>query len=511
MLKKDRWDKYSGLRLIELENCLARSVHESNKNSVKEFLEKRGIGNSKGDLIATEASGFEVAMLASPEYEFFHDANRGKAVCDVFAYRVSFCPKTQNHQCELIIKKLEIETIYKNGTMVVDRIDKQVIQSMEAWKLTKVPSLEQLIAYSKSELMFKTDSSIRAIEIRNLHNAFFHRRLKNCEELFADNGTVAIRIEPLGNETIAGKEMIQQQMKKWLDEEAADNGLYKFIGITSASVIEIKGDQTSGESKSMVEVFRLEKSLKDDSSNDSYEVVHCLCHMHATYHLEEDKWKILTIDMNTIFELPREPYHFGYRYDHMTGEPSEWYESTCLKAIHDSQDVYEIENIIHKWGYYCRCGKLLDFYSESMKNSEISSKMYFKSQGKKSEPSLTEKDIIMRLSGMDIRFTPLMYSYHTATTPLIHLDDASESAIGLWYDRSATNLLSEAKGKDRIPYMALLTKYIHYFKKISGKWYLVDFFAEPLISFQDWYLNPFESEGFVGKKDATSLPNPYLI
>ena len=512
MLEDDKSNEWEALRLIELENCLSTSIQASNKESVQAFAKQVDLDRvkNKEDFIVHGTGWFEVAMAASPSYAFSKESNRGKALCDIFAYRVSICPETEENQCELIISKLEMETIYKDKTMVIDKLDKQVIQSMKAWTLTSFPSYDRLLAYCNFESMTDIIPSSHAIDIRNLQNAFFHRRLRNCRHLFSDKEGVSIRIEPLGNEEITGRDKILLQMKKWLDEEMSDLGFYKFMGITSASSIKVKDDEGTAQSQCMVEVFSLERSSKDNGSHDSHDVIHSVCSMNAIYCLEGSQWKIVAIEIDTIFELPRESYRLGYRYDHMTGEPNVWYKPTQLHPIHSSHEIYEIENIVHQWGYYCRCGKLLDFYNEYMRNHEIQPKMYFKSQGKISKPCQTEKEITQRLSGMDARFTPLMYSYHTATTPVIQTDETGEAAVGIWYDRSATNLLSQAKSRDCIPYMALLTKYIHYFQKISGKWYLVGFFAEPLISFQDWHLKPQESEGFIGQKCAASLPNPYL-
>lgn len=520
---------------VELENILARIVHYANGNALLSICEKimlpsettrldidieniscvgydKILGKIK-DLNKDRAKNEtkEVSLWASPRYEANLENKTSRALCDIFTYRIGKKNKADQYECELIISQLIIDTIYYNGEIKITNLHWRSIQSMKPWVYDGLFDIGEFIGYGANTLPQKDKSSLEAVKIRNLQNKFFHCRLHGIKDLFSDVSSTSLFIETLSKEMIIGKDKIAKQADKWVDQELENGGFYKFFGITSVPLIEVAYDELTAKGTFMVEIFQFDKYSNSYNQDEGYHTVHTICRMDSNYICENEIWKIRDLHIKKIVELPIENYLSGYRYDHMTGEPNSWYEQSQKLIGNFPVDMYLIQNVVNKWGYYCRCGKLAEFYNSYMKNDSFNCRMYFKSQGGKSKPVKTETEIIERLSGMDERFTPLMYSYHTATTPEIEIDETGLFAVGKWYDRSATNLLSQAESKDSIPYMALLTKYIHRFRKISGKWHMIDFFAEPIISLPDWELNALTSKGYISQENALDLPNPYLI
>ncbi len=175
--------------------------------------------------------------------------------------------------------------------------------------------------------------------------------------------------------------------------------------------------------------------------------------------------------VQTLFlRLPDTPYRRGKRYDKISVDMLPWTLRNEPGPGDYPEDSYAIENIINAWAYTCRRGRLCEFYETYMKNSGFTPGMLIKSQGEKTAKLNGEKEILHKLSEMDANYHPGMYTFHTATTPLIEISADGQSASGTWFDHSATNLAAAIAG-GTIPYMVFVARYRHHFHKIDGTWF----------------------------------------
>ncbi len=518
-----------------MENMVARFLHAYNYNDLY-YIGKELLLNDAKTCVSIEGEGMNCAgyssiiselriledrnktrcdkqfsIWASPRYQLEQSSLDKKMICDLYTYRFYFDEREGKHKCELIISQLIVTFLVVDQTMKIINLLWKDIQSMIPWDYELPPNSEWFGEVQPGSLpeMRADNSPEDVLQIRNLQNYFFERKMNQTEQLFCDQAMPSLYLEPLSRNKIIGKSLILNQINQWRREEVLQNGYYLFLGITAAPIIEVNLENRSAEGLYFVETFHFNNQLQ--ATTEKTPLIRYLNILKASYCLENGEWKIRTMDLNIIGELPRVIYTRGRRYDRMSQYPNSWNLDICKRKGRFIEDSYKIENILNQWVYHCRCGKLVSFYEEYMKNREIECRMLIRSQGERSKILSTEAEIIHKLSEMDQQFHDLMYSYHTATTPIIEIEENGNYAKATWFDHSATNLFSMATTNELIPYMVFVAKYVHQFRRIEGKWYLVDFYWEPLISLPDWEFNLMNSKGFVSKKDAGKYKNPYDI
>ena len=59
--------------------------------------------------------------------------------------------------------------------------------------------------------------------------------------------------------------------------------------------------------------------------------------------------------------------------------------------------------------------------------------------------------------------------------------------------------------------MVFVNKYVHKFEKIDGHWCLTDFYAEPMISLQDWKFDMIHSKGYVHTSETGQYPQRFEL
>ena len=148
----------------------------------------------------------------------------------------------------------------------------------------------------------------------------------------------------------------------------------------------------------------------------------------------------------------------------------------------------------------------MEFLKTYMKNPLNENYMLIRSQGDKTKALESLEEVTAKLQDLTDNYHNPYYTYHAPTTPVILVNARKDRIRGIWFDHAATSLYSMAKGPEAVPYMVFVNKYVHEFRKIEGKWYLVRFFCEPLISQPDWLLNMTENTGYIMKKDTVCFP-----
>ncbi|MBB5264942.1 hypothetical protein HNP82_002081 [Catenibacillus scindens] len=279
--------------------------------------------------------------------------------------------------------------------------------------------------------------------------------------------------------------------------------LGSLIGLTSSPAMEITG-RNQIQVWYPVELFGIHGNMEGHPS-----VCRCFYYVNSLFSKDEGKWQMTGQKGWPVLRLPDTPYPQGQRYDKISVDMFPWtLGNEELPGIFE-EDSYKIENIINAWVYGCRRGRLCEFYENYMKNDGFVPEMLIRSRGAQTPKLHGEDEILHKLSGMDARYHPGMYTFHTATTPLIEISVDGRTAVGTWFDHSATNLSGSAFEDSKIPYMVFVARYRHHFRKIDGKWFLTDFFWEPLISLKDWSFDRKHSGGLAARKNAVLYPEAF--
>ncbi len=448
----------------------------------------------------------EILTMASPCYDQDSDSQIFRMSCDTYVYRVFKNSKDQKWQCQLKIKRIDARFSAGHDGLRISRLKWYTIQDMMPWTYKDTQNPGGFLDIKAPELPQRLKGYPEdSLAIRNLQNAFFERKFINSIELLTRQTQPEIKLEHFSDSEWVGQDEIRIKMEEILDLEARNNGCYMLLGLTGAPVIEIASDKDKADGAFLVQTFQVRAAAFGHKA-EPYDLVRHICHLKASYRVENGIWKIQSMYLTKITELPIADYVSGNRYDKMSGQRGQW----CLDSISLSgyypEDAYLIENILNSWVFSCRRGELAKFYSQHMKNAGENAILHISSQGEKSRMLESEEDILGKLTSMDRQFTNLQYSYHTTTTPVIAISQDGLSAKGVWFDHSATNLSGTVSESDIIPYMVFVAKYVHEFKKKDGQWKLVHFYWEPLINLPDWRFNPLTSSGWVSQENPGNYP-----
>ena len=450
----------------------------------------------------------EMSTWATPYYQADIKKELGRMACDTYTYRL-YKDHLGSYQCEMRIMRMDVIFRYQKQTLKISNFKWYTIQSMLPWEYRTIQHPEAVFYIEVPKLPIKQKTRMEnSLQIRNLQNYFFERRMHQVIDLFSEETTPTLFIDAISEKPVHGKANIQVKLQECLEEEARNGGFYKMIGITSAPVIEVQEDGKTAKGAFLIETFQIQKK-EDSKKEDAYNLLRSICHLKSSYILENGRWKIKTMYLYELMELPMVDYKSGIRYDRMSKYPNAW--SLDNQPLHGQymEEAYLIENVLSNWAYSCRWGKLVEFYEQHMKNGKTKVHLLINSQGDKLKGLETEIEIRERLTNMDCQFVNLFYSYHTTTTPIIEISRDGTYAKGSWYDHSATNLRSMAKSTECIPYMVFVAKYVHEFEKIDGKWYLINFYWEPILHLPEWEYDAIHSKGWVSNKDAGCYPIPF--
>ena len=183
-------------------------------------------------------------------------------------------------------------------------------------------------------------------------------------------------------------------------------------------------------------------------------------------------------------------------------------------------DAVEVQNLMSRYIFYMENGKIAEVWDDlwSHTNPDVRVeimdsgaylgqehvKRVWYTMGRRMDKhgnmiDTTPKVGEMSNTNTDRAFLLLML---TISSPMIEISEDGKFARGTWFDHSATNMYSASlTDKDQeqplIPYMVFIARYVHEFKKIDGKWYLSNFYWEPLINLDDWQFDHVHSDGFV--------------
>lgn len=424
-------------------------------------------------------------FASSPAYDC--EGTRGRLSCDTYVY-VYEKEGGGGLGCQLRIMRMDLAFLWSEGAARICECQWRTIQTMEPWsdpgKRGEMGVPLGAALRDKGLLGLSGVQSPEAyVLLKKLANRLWDRLLENTEELF-ENEAEATRLKTFF--------------------QTADEARPPVV-ISGPVSVELSQSGFSARVVAVVEVFKVKQGGGGSVVERSFAYVRLLAGKNG------GSWKICSAQARTVFVLPDTAYTPGVRYDKFSCGLLPWTLHNHNQTGQWIGDSYAIENIINQWVYACRRGELTKFFEKYMADEAFVPKMWIKSQGE-GTPKLEGTEAIQaRLEGMDRHFVNRMYSYHTATTPLIEISSDGQSATGTWYDHSATNLSSEAISPTKIPYMVFVARYVHKFRKFHGQWYLTDFFWEPLIHLEPWHFDLNRSKGWVQLDGAGNYPQVFAF
>ena len=474
------------MEYIQLENEMARYLHLAHKSSLREY---------------NNTDVFEFSMWASPTY--WIKENEGGMSCDTFTWQI-VRSRAGDSVARVIIKKLEGRFIENSKGISMIDVSWMTIQEMD-------PEFYQgeinIKSCYPSIPIRKYGNSEEILAIRNLQNKFFEHRLHGVDILFSISDGATLNIENVTDGTVHGRDAIRQEVNRIINSERLNNHCYKFLGISGAPIIEINEDGNSARGIFTVQMYRIDA---EDKNKSNWTLHRQLCVLESTYIKENGAWKILTMTISSIVELPINQYRNDLRYDKCGQSDEPWSVDQVDDSRINIKTAMEIENIINGWVYGCRRGELPEYVSRYF-DHQGNVRMLIRSFGNKTPVLENIEAIREKTNGMTALYKNRFYTFHAPTTPVIAFDNDENHVVGTWFDCGTTNLGEKQNSPGQVDYMIFVNKYVHRFVKIEGKWYIEDFYAEPMIAMPDWHLNMLTSSGYVSIPNTDAYPDKFNL
>ena len=476
------------MNYLSMENALARHLH-------REQQAQMDSARLRGEL--------RLSMTASPAYRL--EEGGGEVSWDTFTCRVF----RQDGQavCQLEMGKAQGRCVATGDRAELVDFSWVPIQVMKAWPYREG---EDPLACLGSYPPLPAPGINRGedvLAIRNVQNLFFEHRLHRLEELFSASPRSSLMVEFLG---ITGEEGLPgslEQCRRWLKREEENGHCYLVLGVTGLPVIEVDagGERASG--LFMTQLYQC-RARACRENPEEWTLGRTLAVAQGEYVKENGAWKILTLEIRNLVDLPDVPYSTTGRYDKSGQSLEPWEVDQVPGPVPVLEDAMEAENIINGWVYGCRRGELPAFLETYMANPQGDNWMLIRSYGAATPVLDCYEKIAAKITDMTSQYCPGYYTFHAPTTPVIRSLGPDEM-LGTWFDCAATNLRSMADSPRAVPYMAFVNKYVHRFRRIQGRWYLTKFKAEPLISLPDWELDMMENTGWLTAAPQKEFPAPF--
>lgn len=448
-----------------------------------------------------------VSMSMSPAYWIGKDGTEGGMSCDTYTYHLF--EKDGIFQCEVEVKRMEARCkSYPAGISITD-FQWDTIQVMNPVHYENENPFSNLGTYG-SLPAGQVGNEEDYLAIRNLQNIFYEHRLHQAGDLFCTVADPEFKADCMGMECVRGKNNIVRAFSEYLEKEKENQHCYLFLGVTGMPLIETNesGDQARG--LFMTQIYKVKAGLYDPDV-DHWRMERTMALTDSGYVKENGEWKIRSMEIRNLVKLPDTPYRNDGRYDKsgMSREP--WSVDQIRRTQPEPEIAMHIENMINGWAYACRRGELPEYIDKNMKNPLGKNRMLIRSFGAKTPELMDYEAIVRKITDMTNQYRDRYYTFHAPTTPVITLDTETGVIRGTWYDTAATNLRGMAESTEHIPYMTFVNKYVHKFEKIEGKWYLTDFYNEPMLSLQDWDFDMDHSRGYINSSECGKYPERFMM
>ena len=460
-----------------------------------------GFSEIKNELIKLEkkrngGNAAEFHMLHSPACVVSEDGISAKATWDTYSYEYD----NNTLKIQFYITRVDARFIIDDGKWRYERLDWYEMMSMLPWTVEKTEydftNIFKMKLPSKSVNLKNIAEDY--LNIRNLQGFFSTNNRRDFLKLFAEDKDTTFEFPGLINDICIGREEITNAFKQLEIKEASSGGKYVYVPIITSPVIEISEDKNSAEGFWFGQTIEISMAAQ---------VVRRLGVFNQKFIKKEGEWKIKHFCFSPLFNIPEEPYREEIRYHRMKLKNDNWLYDKFPGNLGNPEDIFTVENIFNEWICSIRRGEIHQYVVNHMYNNHVPFKLDIRSKGKDSICLKTREGISERLLGMDNLHIHKQISYHSTTTPVLSMSEDGNNLYAIWIDHSLTNLGSANGEKSSVvPYMVLLSKYIHEFTKINGVWHHTSFEWEPLISLPDMMYDCSKSRGWCGSDEQYKYP-----
>lgn len=415
------------------------------------------------------------------------------ATWETYSYHIESASRNARMQAT----RFAAELVQENGRWVYRMIDWTMIQQFEPQNYDEN---QQIVYPFSAEIPDGTACMPQDyLHLRNLTNVLASNNWRDCVEFFADDAAVDAQGLTVGE--IQGKDAIAAWLSSIADYERKNGGRYRCLMLMGPGAVTMQ-DENHACGTWQLQTF--EVSVK----NEEQQVLRRMMVMRNSYVRAGDGWKIAALQMHTLLELPM-IHGSSTLYGRMSMAQPNWLYADFAPFTPCTEMALNIENIFSFWPNALHRGNLMAFYENLVRNDQEEYWLSIRSRGPETPNFVGDKSITDKLSGMDKTHCPGQLSYHCATTPLIQAFDDGNTVRASWIDHSLTNRGLDAE-TNTADYMVFVSRYEHTFRKIGGKWYLVNFNWEPCLGlpFGVWRYCPGHYSGQAPTFTDTRYPFP---
>lgn len=471
-----------------------KKIHAEGKSQIAKELEK--LKSTRNN----SSYGMDILTLNTPAFSCKEGL---KALWESSLFEYS-----QENLITYVIGHFDVEFIRKDNQLYFKELIWNELTAMVPWQCKKIEGFQQYLNYQMEKNYNYSVFGDDFIEIQKLQAKFSQNNRNYAEELFASiNVMPEMQMSPLFSCKCIGIKAIATKLKE-IEENEKSRGVFQSIPLISAPVITIHKNGVQAIAIWMC----INVSIQGTDNDLTNPVVFTLGRFHQELVKEKNKWKFKKFKFETIGSfLPFEYSHnIDSRYDRMSRANKKWlYGADPMGGLY-AKDVFEIESIFPQWTYRLRSGDqitILDKYLQSNERDIYKSLRAFKYSRDYGEETL-RKYFVNR---QDASFFTSMPAFHTATTPLVEVNETGTYAKAVWLDLSLSDLFKGKLKEDRYrPYAAYVGKYENEYIKEDGVWKMLGIGWEPLITLPEFYVDTVEFRGWMdwNHKELT-YPKPF--
>ena len=350
----------------------------------------------------------------------------------------------------------------------------------------------------------KTDAAV-FLSIQQTGGRFFQNRRENAEELFSCVDTVSLSMPFLFSEAFTGRKAVLDAIRRLNEMDRQNKGYPVFLPMLETPVIE---QVSTTEADASWHVISHEVNSAAFGHNESYcPVTARVLLLSGHFVLEEGTWKIESLSFREILTLP--PFHYdkeGSRMTCMERNPEKWVylpDTTPFSLDGCEEDMLDIEDIIALW-------------TGSIRHRSFGPLVY--SHVAWERPDLIDAPALCReIFGMTDSFyqdQPKYPGFHCGTTPYVHIDRDTKTAVATWFDYGYTSF-GEKFGFLKYPWYANpgISRYMIHMVKCDGVWKIYRFNWTPFfrIEYRNdfWKFNYATAKGWTGSDATARFPLPF--
>lgn len=338
------------------------------------------------------------------------------------------------------------------------------------------------------------------IEIQNLIGQFAIWNRNDAETLFADNSLASVRHAVFLPDKCHPCEALQRLAKL----EADNQGYYLSVPYLGAPVIYANGDRAEG--------WWLSHTYSIQSAGDHADagkwIVRRMERYYCTFVRENGLWKILSVDVTCIAELPGEAFDKEIHGQSQVGDGEDhWpypFDVAENYAADYPEDIYTIQSMFPQWGLRLRRKEMQQFpdlfFIEDRDKVVIDINIRRNNGIEEIRPRLLEFDTVCR---------PKQTTSHNTSSPYFYMNEKGDHAYAAWFDQSWTNMNAVfGLESELVQFMLNCGLYCFEFMKEKGEWKVAEVWWRVIFRLPDLKMD-FEPKCFCNTYAQELWPLPF--